>query len=98
MSIHQAGRAAFECICLDIVSGLAHWVEREAEHGPAAVRVLAELMQCANEGTRLSAACAILDHAYGRPSVCTETDNDDDLLFANLFEDDYDEADEAGTA
>lgn len=72
--------------------------ELAREHGPAAVRVLAELMQCANEGTRLSAACAILDRAYGRPSVCTETDSDDDILFANLFGNGHDEADETGTA
>jgi hypothetical protein len=72
--------------------------ELAREHGPAAVRVLVELMQCANEGTRLSAACAILDRACGRPSVCTETDNDDDILFANLFANGHDEADEAGSA
>jgi len=63
---------------------------------PPAVRVLVKLMQCANKGMRLSVACAILDRAYGRPSVCTETDNDSDILFANLFENGHDEADESG--
>ena len=71
--------------------------ELAGRHAPAAVRVLVELMQHANEGTRLSAACAILDRAYGRPSVCTETDSDDDILFANLFANGHDEADETGT-
>lgn len=28
MSISEAGWAAFERICLDIVNGLAHWIER----------------------------------------------------------------------
>ncbi|NML29373.1 hypothetical protein [Paraburkholderia antibiotica] len=59
--------------------------------------MLVELMQCANEGTRLSAACTILDRAYGRPSVCTETCNDDDILFANPLTNGRNEADEIGT-
>jgi hypothetical protein len=70
--------------------------ELAGEHGPAAVRVLVELMRCANEGTRLNAACAILDRAYGRPAICTETDRDDDILFANLLGNGHDEADETG--
>lgn len=69
--------------------------ELAGRHAPAAVRVLVELMQHANEGTRLSAACAILDRAYGRPSVCTES-GDDDILFANLFGNGQDEANETG--
>ena len=47
---------------------------------------------------RLSAACVVLDSAFARPSVCTETDNDDDILFANLFGNGHDEAGETGTA
>jgi hypothetical protein len=46
--------------------------ELAGQHAPAAVRVLVELMQHANEGTQLNAACTILDHAYGRPRICTE--------------------------
>ncbi|WP_169742629.1 hypothetical protein [Paraburkholderia ferrariae] len=72
--------------------------ELAGRHAPAAVRVLVELMQHANEGVRLSAACAILDRSFGRPSVCTETDSDDDILFAHLFENGHDESDETGNA
>jgi hypothetical protein len=73
--------------------------ELAGEHGPAAVAVLVDLMMHgATEGTRLGAACAILDRAYGLPPICTETDNDDNILFANLFGNGHDEADEAGTA
>ena len=71
--------------------------ELAGQHAPAAVRVLVELMQHANEGTQLNAACTILDRAYGRPRICTERNNNDDVLFANLFENGQDEADEAGT-
>jgi hypothetical protein len=72
--------------------------ELAGRHAPAAVRVLTELMLHGSEGVRLSAACAILDRSFGRPSVCTETDSNDDILFANLFENGHDEADETGAA
>ncbi|MFP6558342.1 hypothetical protein WJ542_08430 [Paraburkholderia sp. B3] len=68
------------------------------QHAPAAIETIIAIMQHGTtEGVRLSAACAILDRAYGRPTVCTETDKDDDILFANLFGNGHDEADETGT-
>jgi len=70
-----------------------------AQHAPAAIETIIAIMQHGTtEGVRLSAACAILDRAYGRPSICTETDNDKDILFASLFGNGHDEANETGTA
>jgi hypothetical protein len=70
-----------------------------AQHAPAAIETIIAIMQHGTtEGVRLSAACAILDRAHGRPSICTETDNDEDILFASLFGNDHDEANETGTA
>jgi hypothetical protein len=70
------------------------------QHAPAAIETIIAIMQHGTtEGVRLSAACAILDRAFGRPAVCTEADNDDDdILFANLFGNGHDETDETGTA
>jgi hypothetical protein len=34
----EAGQAAFERVRREIETGLAHWVEREAEHGPYRLR------------------------------------------------------------
>ncbi|MEX3932700.1 hypothetical protein AB4Y32_12970 [Paraburkholderia phymatum] len=39
----------------------------------------------ATDASRLAAAREVVDRAYGRQAVCAETD-DDDSLFANLFE------------
>ncbi|WP_027795391.1 hypothetical protein [Paraburkholderia acidipaludis] len=65
------------------------------KHAPAAIETIIAIMQHGTtEGVRLSAACAILDRAFGRPSVCTKTNNDDDILFANLFGSGHDDADE----
>lgn len=66
-------------------------------YGPAAVGVVAEIMRNGvTEPSRLGAAREVLDRAYERPAVCTENNNDD-ILFANLFENGHDAADEAGT-
>ncbi|MBB3255535.1 hypothetical protein F4827_000258 [Paraburkholderia bannensis] len=69
------------------------------QHAPAAIETIISIMQHGTtEGLRLSAACPILDRALGRPTTCTETGNDDDILFANLFANGPGETDEARTA
>lgn len=46
------------------------------EHGPAAIKKLAELMNCGNPRTEVAAAQALLDRGYGKPAQAIVGDDD----------------------
>jgi hypothetical protein len=92
------GRKTGGCLPGSINKTTLRMHDLAGQYAPAAIKTIITIMQRGiTEGVRLSAACAILDRAFGSLSICAETDNDDDILFVNLFGNGHGEADEAGT-
>lgn len=48
------------------------------EHGPAAIRKLAALMECGNPRTEVAAATALLDRGFGKPAQAIIATGDED--------------------
>jgi hypothetical protein len=61
-------------------SGLVYAVKRAAQkHGMRAIEVIAELMECEDQRTRLDAAKIMLERGCGKPSQAVEIQNDEEM-------------------
>jgi hypothetical protein len=62
--------------------------ELAREHGPAAIRKLAQLMECGQSRTEAAAAIALLDRGFGKPQQDIAVTKD--ITYRSLADEDID--------